>query len=443
MGSSGLASLVGVARDSIPPTPVLATIVSSSILSPPTATPTTSPIIGTPDVEVDDDCKLLGPFALAVQAIMGVLVIGSLVYKRQRETPKRKWKIWALDVSKQLLGQLFVHMLNVVLSDFVANIGDENPCSLYFLNILVDTTIGVFFIYTTLKWLTWYLTERLGLEGFVSGQYTPPLPAIVSEPGSSNSSVRSGASRMSFRRDRPRIDYWLNQLGSYLFVLFLMKLAVLVIFYFFPFLFDVGSGILGLFGSHKDFQVLFSMALFPFAMNVLQFWLIDSLLRHNPYSSAYSKVNTDDEDFINRSDRASSETRPSESRSSFGDRGRSHFGRGSTDRPDDGVRGHKPHASGSSMGHTPIVRRSSPFSAADQPYDRPPSRDAYGSVHKSPPLRPSRPLEEMRRQASLSLSDNGSDQDNGSASAHQPMPSLNRSESHHLRQVSTNNSTNT
>ncbi len=110
--------MVGVVRGIVSPSPSVISVVSTSILSPiPTPTPTT--IIGSPDI--DDGCKLLGPFALFVQAIMGVLVIGSLVYKRQRETPKRKWKIWALDVSKQLLGQLFVHMLNVILSDFVAN----------------------------------------------------------------------------------------------------------------------------------------------------------------------------------------------------------------------------------------------------------------------------------------------------------------------------------
>lgn len=49
---------------------------------------------GTKDPEDDPRCHLFGPTALIVQAIMGVLVIASLVYKRHRESPRRKWKIW-------------------------------------------------------------------------------------------------------------------------------------------------------------------------------------------------------------------------------------------------------------------------------------------------------------------------------------------------------------
>lgn len=245
-------------------------VASSSTLMSAVPSPTPSLVIGGPSEVDSDNCKLMGPFALFVQAMMGILVIASLIYKRQRETPKRKWKIWMLDISKQMLGQLFVHILNVVLSDFVASGGGENPCSLYFLNVLVDTTIGVFFIYLTLRLITHLLTDVWGKSGFVSGQYT------------SHASAR--------HRNRPRIEYWLKQLASYLFVLLLMKMAVLLLFAIFPFLFDVGSWLLGLFGSHKQAQVLFSMALFPLAMNIIQFWLIDSLLRHNPHTSAYAKT---------------------------------------------------------------------------------------------------------------------------------------------------------
>lgn len=38
--------------------------------------------------------RLLGPVALLVQAIMGVLVIGSLLIKRGREKPRRRWRVW-------------------------------------------------------------------------------------------------------------------------------------------------------------------------------------------------------------------------------------------------------------------------------------------------------------------------------------------------------------
>ncbi len=236
------------------------------------------------------------------------------------------------------------------------------------------------------------------------------------------------------------MEYWLKQLASYLFVLFLMKMAVLVIFAIFPFLFDVGSWILGLFGNHKDFQVLFSMALFPLAMNILQFWLIDSLLRHNPYTSSYSKINPDDEDdFLNRSDRLSSESHFSDAGPSGDGLSRSHgrahsIGEVSVEEDEERPNRHmQPHASASSRSR----RRASP-SHTDQPYDYPPPTDLYGSVLKSPPLRATRPTDEMQRQASLTLSDHGSEEEAGPESIQQALSNSKgslRSETHHLKQV--------
>lgn len=46
------------------------------------------------------------------------------------------------DVSKQVVGQLFVHGANILVSDVVAHHSSSNACVFYFLNILIDTTLG-------------------------------------------------------------------------------------------------------------------------------------------------------------------------------------------------------------------------------------------------------------------------------------------------------------
>ena len=46
------------------------------------------------------------------------------------------------DVSKQVVGQMFVHGVNVLISDVVSHLSTANACVLYFLNILLDTTFG-------------------------------------------------------------------------------------------------------------------------------------------------------------------------------------------------------------------------------------------------------------------------------------------------------------
>jgi hypothetical protein len=80
-------------------------------------------------------------------------------------------------------------------STLVASDNNNNPCSLYFLNILLDCTFGeslrvfadsgVAIFFFTLKFLTWVLTERLGRQGYISGQYGTPPSSVkqVTDPG--------------------------------------------------------------------------------------------------------------------------------------------------------------------------------------------------------------------------------------------------------------------
>ncbi|WVQ97133.1 hypothetical protein IAU59_004243 [Kwoniella sp. CBS 9459] len=200
----------------------------------------------------EDRCRLLGTTGLVVQALMGVFVILSLVVKRQLERRKRSWRIWMYDVSKQLAGQAVVHGLNILISDLVASAAHNNPCSLYFLNVLIDTTIGVGIIYFSLKAYTWYFSKYMGLEGFVSGQYGHP----------------------------PRPDYWWKQLAPYLLSIITMKLLVLL-----PltlpgiskFLIDASHSMLDYLSPQV--QIIFVMAIFPVIMNVFQFCLVDQLIK--------------------------------------------------------------------------------------------------------------------------------------------------------------------
>lgn len=52
-----------------------------------------------------------------------------------------------MDVSKQIIGQAFLHTCNLVISGVTAEHKQSNACEVYLMNILVDTTIGVFILY--------------------------------------------------------------------------------------------------------------------------------------------------------------------------------------------------------------------------------------------------------------------------------------------------------
>ncbi|KAJ7734029.1 vacuolar membrane protein-domain-containing protein [Mycena maculata] len=216
---------------------------------------TTSPsgIFGD-SADVDkDSCRLLGPVALTVQALMGVLVILSLVYKRHREKPMRPWRIWFFDVSKQVVGQMWIHGVNVLISDLGSHHSTKNACVFYFLNILIDTTLGVGLIYVVLRVLTFLISERLQLKGFESGVYGTP----------------------------PSFKFWLRQVTIYLLALTTMKFMVVGLLALLPVLFTLSAWLLSWtsIGEGDALQVIFTMGIFPIIMNIVQFWLIDSIVK--------------------------------------------------------------------------------------------------------------------------------------------------------------------
>ena len=130
---------------------------------------------------------------------------------------------------------------------------------------------GVGIIYLILQVATYVLTEKLQFKGFESGVYGTP----------------------------PSINYWFRQTAVYVCALTSMKLLVVALFAALPVIFDFGEWLLSFLGSSDAAQVILwvpprnvlshhslthvdldsTMGLFPIMMNVLQFWLIDSIVK--------------------------------------------------------------------------------------------------------------------------------------------------------------------
>lgn len=133
---------------------------TAAVIAPATATATAtataaSAISPMESDDNDNECHLLGPYALFVQGALGLLALLALVVKRWREHPRRPVKIWFFDVSKQVFGSALLHLANVLMSMLssgsfdvatatTATGGEEedqpNPCSFYLLNIFIDVS---------------------------------------------------------------------------------------------------------------------------------------------------------------------------------------------------------------------------------------------------------------------------------------------------------------
>ncbi|RDA92631.1 hypothetical protein CP533_1440 [Ophiocordyceps camponoti-saundersi (nom. inval.)] len=244
------------------------------------------------------ECRLLGSFALLVQAALGALALLSLVYKRWRERPQRPVKIWFFDVSKQVFGSVLVHIANIFMSMLtsgrfniirpepavaatqrmlmIRTVGEEsesyapNPCSFYLLNLAIDTTVGIPILIILLRILTGLATMTpLGkpAESILSGNYGSP----------------------------PNAWWWLKQSIIYFGGLFGMKLCVLIIFIIFPWISKVGDWALGWTEGNERLQIAFVMMIFPLVMNALQYYIIDSFIKKKE-SDHHDRLSTEDPD---------------------------------------------------------------------------------------------------------------------------------------------------
>lgn len=205
-------------------------------------------------------CELLGPFALVIQILMGLMAILSLVYKRQKEHPQRPWWVWFFDVAKQVIGSAGLHMINLLLSILISSQDqipdmDDNPCNWYFISILLDTTVGVpilwFFLFVDHNWCA-----KMGMTDIVSGEYGSP----------------------------PKWIAFFKQASIYMTAMVQMKMALSVFIYFTGNVIDdLGELLIRWASFDPRVQVFFVMMAFPLVMNSLQYYLIDTIIQSSRY----------------------------------------------------------------------------------------------------------------------------------------------------------------
>lgn len=246
------------------------------------ATPSFTSSPGDSEAPANGECRLLGPFALLVQGALGLVALLSLILKRYRERPKRPWKIFTFDVSKQVLGSILLHILNLAMSMFSSTSGLDpaalaaqqqdkltaeqggerpNPCSFYMLNLGLDTTVGIPILYVLLR-----ILHGLALR-------TP----LANPPESIQSGYYGQVSATT--SEGTQFTWYLKQCLLYFLGLVGMKFAVFFLLQLLPWLPWVGDWALRWTEGNEALQIAFVMFVFPLCMNVFQYWIIDSFIK--------------------------------------------------------------------------------------------------------------------------------------------------------------------
>jgi len=210
-------------------------------------------------------CTLLpGFFGALLQGALFLGVCGTLLWKKHFDKPPRSWPCFLADSSKQIVGAGWIHILNILSAMKLQRhleVGDE--CAWYWINIVVDCTVGV-------------VVEYVSLEAYLSVLSVALKEDAVEEFQGGHYYERDVSGNLVFHWRR-----YFKQLGLWILVVSQMKSCVVVLMLMFhATLLKVAESALDLFQDEKS-KLLMVMVITPFFMNALQFWLVDNFLKRN------------------------------------------------------------------------------------------------------------------------------------------------------------------
>ncbi len=265
-----------------------------------------------PGTGSDTGCILFpGRFGLAVQGALGAFCFCTLIVKWLREKPRRPLQVFSRDSSKQVIGGLVIHILNLLVSMLlsIGRVGDE--CDWYFTNIVTDCTLGVVITWRLLRWSE-------ARFGYKSGEYDRSMVETDRGP----------VSNAGYRR---QIVIWVG-------IVTCMKLVItLMLVLCGPMLEKVSQFLLWVFDDSYKTKLIVVMIVTPTVMNTLQFWLLDTALKAQEHKRAVGREENDDADIGSNADRAPAGTdvvkpaRPSSKGSRKHGGGAKQVGRGQND----------------------------------------------------------------------------------------------------------------
>lgn len=157
-----------------------------------------------------------------------------------------------MDTSKQALSSAFTHFFNLIAALLIGSFSvDANPCTWYFLTMLIDAILGTVICFILL----------LGLEQFLKEN--------------SHLSFRSG-----FYGDPPAWKNWGYQASLWLIIVLVMKVTMIGVMIMVRVPLDLaGEAILSPLKPFPKVELVFVMVIMPAIVNGIMLWVTDSYIK--------------------------------------------------------------------------------------------------------------------------------------------------------------------
>ena len=98
--------------------------------------------------------------------------IGFLLLKKFLPGEKRTWRVFGMDIGKQITSSGFAHITNMLLAMWLKNATDSgNNCVWYFTNFTCDCMFGIPLNYALFSLVAWYAAQN-NWQDLRSGIYT-------------------------------------------------------------------------------------------------------------------------------------------------------------------------------------------------------------------------------------------------------------------------------
>jgi len=241
-------------------------------------------------------CTLLGPFGFLVQAFIGVWCFFTLAVLWKVEKHPRPFLVWLGDMSKQMVGATYGHLMNVFLAMLFGEAleGDatKNQCVWYLLAFLSDIIFVTFLAWLATRTARPWVRQRYGIDiGDYGGEETSIAVCLLASSGNADGSGKVKEARCVAKF--PPWLLWCCQTAIWLAILTAVKAVVSVGLYF-------GQGPLyaglawvfsatGLCGHHRR-QLVVSIILVPVIGDAMQFAVQDGFLKKQAPYCKYAKT---------------------------------------------------------------------------------------------------------------------------------------------------------